>query len=492
MTLLQADIMLISVGILNPGDYIQKNEIGLPELEYQQALAFSLFTIGYTPDQIAKITNITLTDDEIADWEQAQHELEEKRFSSAPVEPECYYLFTSLGTANIFSLCRQFLASKLDPQLTDPRFRHFEHDVRTMRKPTGRHAYIELMCDYWTTTFLVIMTIRAAEQFTESDYRLQPATICRYLGVTVKRMSHYLKDGLYWPYFLQLLCHLYGPTTYYCPDDKHLLRQGITPADNRHHAYYTIRSPEQSQHAKLIILPLSNTDINSLLDKLSHCKQKLAFIRHAHEPKFPKLPAAKPGEELSSSCLNRRAKLTEKWKIQCKIWNQRITNEQLSEALRAPTKLETLIAPRVPSLLQPGFLPIDSAFHNTLSKQFGCIMPTWLTIPAQFVVGISNLHELMTHDISAPLVQITPPNRLMTIHRHQLRCIQICPLHLVFYRDIIPAKIHEFRELSPSKHAGVYHVSQDREVRLILSNIYKHFQNFATVETYNVTNPKHT
>jgi hypothetical protein len=484
VTQIGIDCLLASVGFQNPTELLrgpQTLKTSEPE-DYQIALAISLYDRGFTAAQIVKATGVNINDSPPEPVTRAKTEKAEATHSSRPPGPPKYSFSSVLNSVILENL----IFKELKVHSTDfPKKRLLQHAAKP-GKPLGITSGLRKIAEYWQLIFQLILHLRNVEKTTGYSFKHSPSLVSAHLGISKARLSRLFDSSLDWPYFLQLLVTIYGPTDFYCPTEATVETTGQSIKKAKVNKFYFL-APDSTHSVTYFLLP--PTRISSLLDKIADSRKRLNTIIRACPPK---LRPAQEILEISKTLDIMRTPLQKKaldiYNNKQTVYNAGLVLNYVLEKLPKQSKLFATHPVLVPSDMHGAFTPIPSRLFATLAKKHGFLTPSWLTVPNLRCESTHALNEKLNTLITPPIVPAHAPSKLYTANRvKDLKdLVSISP---TIHPDssLLPENYHDLShhpDVEADSRLHITYLSPPNSVPLTIDNIVSCLADFIRYETY--------
>jgi hypothetical protein len=480
-TLLNNDLLVASTSIKNPMEMTGSAKLNRdrPDLNYALALSYALKSKGFSDADIFAITKVSI-DDTFDNTSLQDMDIDED--SPTPSGSKHLLITCYLSMTELRSLFTTFLKSRLKELEQDKSLLRLPNENPKVLPP-GCIGLVERQADYWLYLMLLIIKIRNCEFVNDLTFPANAKEIASILGTNRARLLKVIDQSLQWPYFLQLLTHLYGPTIFNCRDAHHVEEQGYhyLPGPSKHY----VVSENPSEHVPAVILPLVSIDTVKLLDKLGDLKSTLSLADRALPPKIPplsRLLCCKPNSKMIEE--------RESFEKKRRIFNQSKTLSLIKENLRKEkSKLTMLVDPLMPLKINRGFLPIPRNLSIELGKRHGFTLPSWLTTPnLREPHAIAILDHLYTR-VAPPYQAIVTHTPLFSINRDKdLNDIQQSIKRLLPYESDLPDLPDYCRHYHSASHGLISHLAPTYRNPLNMKNMQELFAIFLRYDTYKAQN----
>jgi hypothetical protein len=284
--MLGIDVLIASTGINNPMQMSGSVRIlnSHPEYEYDAALAYALLENSFPTHRITAITGISFDDIE-SSFDSLTPRIPTNIESNQKKKP--LLICCCFQLQQFRSLLSNFIKQQLPELASNKKLLRLPHE-NPKRLPPGCLGLIERLTDYWIYLSLLITKIRICEALNGITYSHNFKEICVRLGISTARIKRAILTALPWPYFFQLITHLYGPTLFDCENADAVWNYGYTyTSKDKAKGYFVANKTDDFR--SVLILPLVAMSTTEILDKLSNLKSTLTTATRAHPPKLPSI-----------------------------------------------------------------------------------------------------------------------------------------------------------------------------------------------------------
>jgi hypothetical protein len=483
-TQLGIDCLLASVGFSNPSELLAgpRDLTNSEPSDYNIALAISLYDRGFPPDHILKATGVNINDNPPEPVSEAKVEKAEANISSKPSQPTCFSYTSVLNSVALENL----IFKELKTLHSDvPKHKLLQH-IAKPGHPLGTTSGLRLIAEYWQNTFQLILHIRNAEHVTNHEFSRSPSLVASHLGVSKDRLQRVFRTSYDWPYFLQLLVTIYGPTEYYCPNATHVDNSGQSLKTDKINKFYCISTTAKDSAIYFLLPP---TRIDSLLDKLTKLKTRLNTITRASPPRLrtaSEILMISRTLDIERSPEQKKALKT--YNTKQTTYNGGIVLNHVLEKMCKQSKLFTTHPIIIPSRIHGAFTPIPPNLFTTLVKRHGFQTPSWLTIPNLSCSSTQSLNDKLNDLIHPPIVPATAPSKLYTANRVKDHP-DLVSISRTIHPDssLIPDRFPDYLthpDVVADTRLHIAYLSPSNSVPLTITNVISCLADFPRYETY--------
>jgi hypothetical protein len=380
-----------------------------------QAFAFHMQTLNYSDHAIHEATGQKTSDDvnkfDLPDFKEDNHD-EPSSSEPQPRTDISYPKFEIITTQLNIELIDNFIytnLSKLIPE-SKAKFVHHPADINDNIIPQINDT-IRLISSYWSLLLCLFVHIRNAQYITGFDFATDPAKIASHYAIPLPHLESACNVTYNWPYFMQVLSIMLGPTEIFCPDQKHLDVLNITAhATATFEKRYIFPKNQNPSKVPLVLFVIPPRRIIYYLDKIREIKPKLNQLSVSPLPRtvdLTKVASAFRSKEKSTGETSLLLAFARKQLFHNQLLTHKIIHDGITSL--AP-KACLLTVPRPAKSCLAGYQPMPPKIFNRFHKKYGFAFPSWISQSNFSANDPETLNEFLFNNFSVCSSKLSQPS----------------------------------------------------------------------------------